>query len=163
MNTKVSAKKIFIGASIIGVLALFMALFYWSKPTGVVLEVSSGVTDVSQVKVGPYTYTVDVAKTDEERVRGLSGLEELRERHGLLFVFEKSAVQGFWMKDMNFPIDIVWIDEDLKVIGVERSVSPETFPEVFQSPGSVRYVLEVNSGEASALKFGDSVELVKKL
>lgn len=158
MNIGFSIKQIVIGASIIAILALFIAIYYQGE---VKPEVSIDVTGLSKVKIGNYTYAVDVVSTDEGRVRGLSGRKELPERTGLLFVFEKSSVQGFWMKDMNFPIDIIWIDERLQVVGVERSVSPDTFPEVFYSPELVRYVLEVNAGEASALKFGDSVEFIK--
>lgn len=55
------------------------------------------------------------------------------------------------MKDMNFPIDIVWIGEDWKVVSINTLVNPDTYPEVFYPALPVKYVLELNSGEASIL------------
>ena len=50
------------------------------------------------------------------------------------------------MKDMNFDIDIVWIDEKFNVVGVEKQVSPETFPQIFYPNQEVKYVLELPAG-----------------
>ena len=52
------------------------------------------------------------------------------------------------MKDMNFPIDIIWIDESWRVIGVERDINPETFPKIFYPVRAIKYVLELPAGTA---------------
>ncbi len=96
---------------------------------------------------------IEVADTDEERVRGLSGRAEVPESYGMLFVFEKPTRPGFWMKDMLVPIDIIWLKDTGEVVGVEREVSPETFPNVFYPPRDVLYVLEVAAGSAERRGF----------
>lgn len=105
----------------------------------------------SFIQIGDQTISVEIADTDEERMRGLSGRESLASGHGLLFIFETPAKYGFWMKDMKFPIDIIWIGSDWKVVGIQSMVNPDTYPEVFYPPVSVKYILEINSGEASRL------------
>lgn len=100
------------------------------------------------LKVGEKFVPIEIAETPESRTLGLSGRESLEKGTGLLFIFEGSAEYGFWMKEMKFPIDIVWIDENWIVAGVERGVSPDTFPQKFYPSRPVKYVLELNSGDA---------------
>lgn len=94
------------------------------------------------------TFIVEIARTDEERNLGLSGRETLPEGRGLFFIFNIPGKYGFWMKDMNFPIDIIWIDESWRVIGVERDINPETFPKIFYPVRAIKYVLELPAGTA---------------
>ncbi len=89
---------------------------------------------------------VAIADTAAERAMGLSGTQALPEGMGLLFVFESDGTPGFWMKDMLFPIDIVWISANGEVVGIEEQVSPDSFPTIFQPVEPVRYVLEVPGG-----------------
>jgi uncharacterized membrane protein (UPF0127 family) len=83
---------------------------------------------------------------------GLSGRASLAEGKGMLFVFEKPDTYGFWMKDMNFPIDMIFIGEDKKVVTVVAHASPESYkknpPEVFYPAKPVLFVLEVPAGFA---------------
>ena len=91
---------------------------------------------------------VEIADTDAERSLGLSGRDSLKTGYGMLFVFDTPGSYGFWMKDMKFSIDIIWIDADGRVIGVEKGVEPETYPKVFYPPTPAKYVLEVPAGFA---------------
>lgn len=91
-----------------------------------------------------------VAKTNDERIRGLSGRESLENNEALLFVFDKEDNYGIWMKDMNFSIDIAWLDKNKKIIYIENNVSPETFPKTFyptnnEFDSKTLYVLETNA------------------
>lgn len=101
------------------------------------------VEDKIILRIGEHELQVEAADTDAERTLGLSGRNELSEDRGLLFVFPTSGNHGIWMKDMNFPIDIIWLDEDKKVVHIEREVRPETFPYVFYPKAPAKYVLEV--------------------
>ncbi len=101
---------------------------------------------LNEITIGNRSIMVEIADTEAKRVRGLSGREGLPDGQGMLFVFEEAGIRGFWMKDMLFDIDIVWIDENYTVVGVEKRVSPETYPQIFHSPGAVRYVLELPAG-----------------
>jgi len=51
----------------------------------------------------------------------------------MLFVFEEPKIRSFWMKDMSFPIDIIWVDEGLEIVGIEKRISPNTYPKTFES------------------------------
>ena len=64
------------------------------------------------------------------------------------------------MKDMDFSIDIIWLDRDRRVVHIEKNVSPNTYPDVFRSNVAAKYVLEVYSGQAGArgIGLGDQAE-----
>lgn len=96
--------------------------------------------------IGETAIVVLVAENDKNRKKGLSGKSSLGEYEGMLFVFEESLKHGIWMKDMNFPIDIIWLNDLNEVIHLEERISPETFPKVFYPNKSASYVLEVSSG-----------------
>ena len=93
-----------------------------------------------------------IADTTEKRTLGLSGRASLATTSGMLFVFDQPGTYGFWMKDMFFPIDIVLIGVDKRVVDVSQDITPETFPKTFFSSSDSMYVLELNAGMAE--KFG---------
>jgi poly-gamma-glutamate capsule biosynthesis protein CapA/YwtB (metallophosphatase superfamily) len=94
-----------------------------------------------------HTMLVKQAKTDEERTKGLSGTDELPAGEGLLFAFDEPGRHGFWMKDMNYPIDILWFDSQFRLVHKELSVDPSTYPHVFYPDRNALYVLETRVGE----------------
>jgi uncharacterized protein len=108
----------------------------------------NGSNEPATVRMGNYVVKVDVVESPEDRARGLSGRETLESSTGMLFIFKTSGIYGFWMKDMNFPIDIIWIDEDRKIVGIDHQVEPSSYPNVFYPAKSVKYVLEIPAGEA---------------
>jgi len=92
--------------------------------------------------------------TPDERARGLMYRESLEPRHGMLFIFESDGMPGFWMRNMLISLDLVWIDSDGVVVGVTARVPPApdgSPPPLYYPPESIRYVLEINAGEAQAL------------
>ncbi len=93
-----------------------------------------------------------VADTDASRAQGLSGIVTLPDKNGMLFTFSNPGMYGFWMKDMNIPLDMVWIDDAKKVISISENVEPKTFPKSFYPASPASYVLEINAH--SAQKFG---------
>lgn len=117
---------------------------------------------IIQVKIGGQDIKVDLALTSDEHSQGLSGRTVLEENEGLLFVFNKPDKYSFWMKDMNFPIDIIWISEDLKVVYLKKNALPAFYPESYAPAQDAKYVLEVISGfsEKNNLKVGDTVEFI---
>ena len=106
------------------------------------------VNETRIIKIGDTGIRVEVADTFETRAKGLSGRESLPDDRGVLFVFDRPRRHGFWMKNMNFTIDIVWISESLQVVGITEEVTPETFPEIFYPPEPVKYVLELPGGQS---------------
>lgn len=114
----------------------------------------------TQLTIGATTLAVDVADTDEERVQGLSGRPSLAEGTGLFFVFEEDSAWGIWMKDMRFPIDIIWADASGTIVTIAHEVSPETYPEVFMPTAPARYVLEVPAGYAKKAGIAEGQKIV---
>lgn len=104
---------------------------------------------------------VMIADTAETRARGLSGRETLPRDEGMLFIFESNGIYSFWMKDMNFSIDILWISSAGKIVDMSSRVSPATYPAVFTSRAPARYVLELPAGflEEYNVKIRDTVEI----
>lgn len=100
------------------------------------------------IKIGESTVKIEVAISEEDKKRGLSGREFLPEDQGLLFVFELPGFHSFWMKEMNFPIDIIWIGDNLEIIGIEENLDPDSYPQIFSPPKPTWLVLEVNAGWA---------------
>lgn len=75
---------------------------------------------------------VTVLERQGERERGLSGRESLAPTEGMLFVFPESGYHAFWMKDMQFPIDIIWVAADGTIVDIAPVVRPETYPKTFE-------------------------------
>ena len=118
----------------------------------------------NEVLIGGKTYFVGIADTPDLQEKGLSGRRQLETNEGMLFVFDKPDKYGFWMKDMLFPIDIIWISDKYTVVYIEKSLLPNTYPQIFTPDIFSKYVLEVTAGEAEKLniKIGDSVQFLKK-
>ena len=92
------------------------------------------------------SFVVDIADTPELRTKGLSGTPMLKEGAGMLFVFPSPGMYGFWMNDMQYSLDIMWLDSAMRVVYALENIAPETFPEVFTNPVPAQYVLEVPAG-----------------
>ncbi len=97
---------------------------------------------------------VEVADTQASRELGLSGREKIGDDEGLLFVFDEPGRYGFWMKDMKFSLDMVWINQNGVVVDIERNVTPESYKQkkTYINQSEAAYVLEINAGLAE--KFG---------
>ncbi len=113
------------------------------------------------MQLGDIPVQVEVVETLEARMKGLSGREELGEVQGLLFIFPITDYHGIWMKDMNFPIDIIWISEDRTIVGIDAYVTPDTYPRVFRPAQPARYVVETdaNFADSVGIQVGQKVKL----
>lgn len=105
------------------------------------------------VRLGGEAFRVEVARTPEARMRGLMDRAALAPDAGMLFVFQPPKRTAFWMKGVRIPLDILFIDEGLRVTRLYQDVPPcprepcESYP----SGGAVRYVLEVPGGTSERL------------
>ncbi|MDW0156249.1 MAG: DUF192 domain-containing protein [Nitrososphaeraceae archaeon] len=103
------------------------------------------------ISINGINVTMAIASTDEHRIRGLSGIEKMNENEGMLFLFDKPSKQGFWMNKMNFPIDIIWLDSNNKVVHIEKQLEPcKLFLAcpVYNPEVDSLYVIELRSGFA---------------
>lgn len=112
----------------------------------------------SSVVLADQTYSVEVARTPQERERGLSERESFCTDCAMLFMFEEPGRHSFWMKGMRFSLDILWLSEG-KVIHIERGI-PADSPRIFTPPEPVDRVLEVNAGRAEGVRLGDTVSWI---
>ncbi len=105
------------------------------------------------IKLDDKILTVQIADTESLRVRGLMFQEQLPLDQGMLFVFSESGVRSMWMLNMQFPVDVIWFDEDSRITAIEKNVPPclTTIEVVACSENGVsgdnaKYVLEVTAG-----------------
>ncbi len=117
----------------------------------------------TDVAIRESVFHADVADNALTRMQGLSGREGLAPDEGMLFLFGREGNYGFWMKDMKFPIDIVWI-RGHEVAGVTADVEAEPKASIFSlkvyyPPGGVDKALELPAGAAakSGITAGDQV------
>lgn len=94
-----------------------------------------------------YTYHLSAARTAAEQEQGLSNTTGLRSDQGMIFINQTSTKRCFWMRNMRYAIDIIWLDSAKKVVDVERNVSPDSYPQAFCAEG--QYVVELKAGEAA--------------
>jgi uncharacterized membrane protein (UPF0127 family) len=121
-----------------------------SVPTArVVVETSAGARPA---------VTVEIARTEQQRMKGLMDRESLPADAGMLFIFDETSVQSFWMKNTLIPLDMLFIDDEGRIVGIVESAEPRTLtPRTVGKPS--RYVLEVNGGwsRANGVRAGDRV------
>lgn len=119
---------------------------------------------VTRIKIKSIVIDAEVARTEEQKSLGLSNRTSLDRNSGMLFDFtnEKNALPYFWMKDMHFDLDFIWIKNNL-VIAVDENIpfpknNTKELPE-YRPPSPVDYVLELNSGfvKENKIEVGDLV------
>jgi uncharacterized membrane protein (UPF0127 family) len=113
------------------------------------------------VTINDHTWTVETVSTPEALEQGLSNRESLPADNGMYFVFDDLTERTFWMKNMKFPLDIIFIKDD-EIVTVSYDAMPEgSDPQNFYySKEPVNRVLEINNGDAMKynLKAGDKVK-----
>ena len=125
------------------------------------LHVKNSTSVANTIEIGGQKITIEIADTDQAREKGLGGRDSLLEDGGMLFIFPEDGVYSFWMKDMRFPIDIMWLSADGRIVDLLENVSPDTYPTAFSPKKPARYVLELPANTVKRLKtrLGDIVRL----
>lgn len=145
-------KQILIGLAVFVLLAVFGFAFF--------ILPRFGGAKTGEVKVGEAIFKVEIADTPELRSKGLSGRGYLKPDEGMLFIFPFPGNYGFWMKNMKFPLDIIWI-KDNKIVGMIIGAEPEMEEPltVYNPPEPIDKVLEINAGltQKLGIKIGDNV------
>lgn len=136
--------------------AIVVAIFgvYWYADI-------SRITPAEKVELRGEFVKIAIADTESLRAQGLSGISKLGPDEGMLFIFPRDGKYAFWMKDMRFSIDILWLSSEGVVVDMVERVSPSTYPDSFIPETPARYVLELPEGyvEAHGVKVGDIVRL----
>lgn len=129
-------------------LALAIILFFWR------LNHLLKQTGDNSIVIGGQKIMLEVAKNDKEHYQGLSGRDFLCQKCGMLFIFKDDNPKSFVMRDMNFPLDIIWLNHE-KILKIDRNLSPEgKKPQhLYSSPPGTFYVLEINGGASDRFGF----------
>lgn len=148
-------KKFLLGVIILVLVA--SSVYFLQKNTD---ETVATDYSVAQAVLAGTDFKLDIADTADLRTLGLSGRTSLDEKTGMLFVFDRPDFHGIWMKDMNFDIDIVWLDNEKRVIYIKEGATPDSYPQVFYPREKAGYVVELPSGEVSKqrIQIGDIFE-----
>lgn len=121
------------------------------------------------LSVGKQLLMVNLRQTPSEQAKGLSGSLPISDQQGMLFDFTQNpGLKTFWMKEMLFGLDLIWIKEN-KIVGITPQIPPpkKNTPEseliLYPSPEVVDMVLEVNAGwsEENNIKLGEKIKIVK--
>jgi hypothetical protein len=142
---------------------LLIAIVILILTAGIIINKNSSTSD--QICIEESCFHVEVADTDAKKILGLSNRDSLSADSGMLFPYPEGAIPGFWMKDMRFPIDIIWINSEMKISGIVNDFQPcldsysclPVYPEE-----EIIYVLEINSGlsEYYGFEAGNSVLII---
>jgi len=143
-------KKYYFFIAIVFLLPFFYSFFVNNKKN-----------DFPYLEISEAIIKVEIADTSEKHYLGLSKRLELCPDCGMIFVFKNNISRQFVMRNMEFPLDIIWIDDN-EIIGIEKNLVPEGVKpkNIYNSKQEVNYVLEVNGGfcENNNIKVGDKIK-----
>lgn len=114
------------------------------------------------VEVGGQRYTVEIADDEAERARGLMFRDELPADRGMLFIHDALEPQAYWMKNTRIPLDILYFDDQRRLVSQQRGVPPCSAGNrcpPYPSSAPARYVLELNAGKAMEIGLRDGAVL----
>lgn len=135
-KTKSAPKTSVIATVVAGSILLCIAFIWqWKAP------------ETRTLRVGNASYVLEQAVTANQQRQGLSGRSSMDRKRGMLFVFQREDQQCFWMKDMHFPLDMIWLNANRRVVFLAEEVSPDTYPRTFCSGDPAAYVIELRAGE----------------
>ncbi len=126
----------------------FINLFFFHK---------RGDANFKNAEINGFSFQVEIAQTIQEKTKGLSEREEIQEGQGMFFIFKKAGYHPFYMRNMKFDLDIIWLDENFKVTEITNNISSNSYPKIFKSLNPIKYVLEVKAGwsKRHQIKEGD--------
>jgi hypothetical protein len=138
-------------------LALVLVVIFFGK---ILIRPAVAPVPHSYLEIGSHKITVEIAGTPASQTQGLSNHAPLGENQGMLFVFPDKQVRSFWMKEMLFPLDIIWLDGN-RIVKISANLPPEGMApsKAYSSDLPVNYVLEVNAGwvNRAGIKIGEQI------
>ena len=134
-NTRLA---LYAGLILIAVFALLAPTIFY-KPARALLRVNGT------------TIGLDIARTQAAQEVGLGGRKSMPTNEGMLFVFARPTTTCFWMKGMQFPLDIIWLNRTKQVLSVQAHALPSSYPQSFCPSHPAQYVIELNAGQVAKL------------
>ena len=160
-------KQLLLPLAAVAAFIVFVGWFIKKAPELNIPGAIQTATATNKVTIDGVTFAAEIANNNTSRTKGLSGRDSIGLSSGMLFVFDKKDVTpSFWMKDMKFPIDIIWIN-DGKIVKIDKNAAapatdtPDSKLTIYPSGQPVDYVFEINAGlsDKNGFKVGDEVIL----
>lgn len=162
-------KNLFLPLIGVAIFIILVGLLTQGKLDKFITPIKNSSPETKVVVINNKEINIELAKTNEERAKGLSNRDKLDENSGMLFIFEKNSKPSFWMKDTKIALDIIWINDD-KIVSINKNVDPEPNKKDSQlkkypAPSEIDYVLEVNGGfsDKHGIKAGSTVQKLSDL
>jgi uncharacterized membrane protein (UPF0127 family) len=113
----------------------------------------------TNMRLGFNSFIVEIANSDPDREHGLMQRDSMPGNHGMIFVFADEKPRAFWMKNTRFPLDIVYLDHNGKIVSIKQMQAYDLTS--VPSDQACKYAIELNAGVASAsgLKVGDTIAI----
>lgn len=153
-------KKIYLTIALVLAVLLAASLRLLIREKTAMPQFSEAGNSVEEIMINGQSFSTEVVDTPEKRALGLSGRRGLCPQCAMLFIFEKPGIFSFWMKDMQFDLDIIWIAGD-EIEGVSKNVShAQGSAEAVRPDTAIDKVVEINAGVSDRLNLraGDKVE-----
>ncbi len=137
---------------IVIILVVFLALIFYFR----LRPPSSPPTKSITININNQSFSLEIAKTVNQKTKGLSKRSSLDPNQGMIFVFDSEGARPFWMKDTQIDLDIIWLDSKGKIVTIHtaKSQPPDTRLSdyrIYQNTLPAQYVIELNAGTASRL------------
>jgi uncharacterized membrane protein (UPF0127 family) len=120
-----------------------------------------------QVSINNHVFEIETAKTPEEQMQGLQNVEELADNKGMLFINQEEEMKTFWMYKTLIPLDIIFIDKDLRIINIETATPCESIDAFkcakYSSKKPAQYILEINAGLSQTIGIKTNDKLITNI
>ena len=144
----------------LGAFILISFLIFWQfyKEPSYRSFVAFAPQDLRQIKIKDQVFKLEVADTLAKKQKGLADRESMPQNYGMIFIFEKKGIYSFWMKEMRFPLDFLWIDGD-KIVEITKNVAVDKKILTYSSQVPIDKVIELNAGvaEKAGIEVGDKI------
>ncbi len=128
------------------------------------INVNEDLQPTAPAEIGQNEYRLYVVNSFEDMQKGLARFDRIERNQGMLFIFETPGRYSFFMKDMKFDIDIIFLNETSQVISIFQNVKKDSYRgpfdyEAYKPDSPAKFVIELNAGEVlqNKLKIGDKV------
>jgi hypothetical protein len=160
MKLSMQSKKILSALILCAVALCALGVYLFFMPAPAIVSGGQATLPTTMLTIGSNKLTVELATTQLQQNNGLSGRTGLLPNHGMFFVFDAPASWGIWMKDMKFPIDILWADQAGRVVTIAADALPSSYPQTFYPTSAASYVLELPAGYAAAHHIATGAQIV---
>lgn len=151
---KLIGKNFFFIIMFLSLLSGLYCVLFWTPP------------GKTKLKIKNKTYTLEIAKTTAQKSKGLSKRQDMCSSCGMIFVYTFEQILPFWMKDTYLSLDLIWLDQEGRIVHLEKTIPPESKNDqgdyrLYTPPIQAQYVIELLAGQIDHLhlKTGDLIDL----